>query len=299
MTILPAAFVLACASGNLPTTFDFIGAAEPGPAVGVTLVYRETITPTGTLAITVTPTFAALQSVTRTVTVPAAPVALATDTPLPKPSATPIPTNTQIPLPSPSPTDQVNIITPTAPLFTISGGQPVGTLNLVAPEQDISYPANVGGVEFKWHWSGGCQAPEGHGFQIRIRPAITGTVPLGVMDVMEGQKYIGCDVDTGFRSYVLNNLKGAPGVLEAHTGKFLWDVAYVKLEPYIELAISPPRIFEITFKYTGPIDPHGADLSCSDFPSWTEAQAIFILAGGNDPHGLDEDGNGIACEELR
>jgi hypothetical protein len=124
---------------------------------------------------------------------------------------------------------------------------------------------------------------------------------MGVMDVAKGQADIGCNVDTGFRSYFLNNLKGAPGVMQGqtHIGKFLWDVAYVKVDPYIELTISPPRIFEISLAYSGPIDPFGADLSCKDFPSWTEAQAIFIQAGGNDRHGLDPDGNGYACDELR
>lgn len=48
-------------------------------------------------------------------------------------------------------------------------------------------------------------------------------------------------------------------------------------------------------------DPFGPDRDCSDFASWEEAQAFFLAAGGpeRDPHRLDSDGDGIACESLR
>lgn len=38
--------------------------------------------------------------------------------------------------------------------------------------------------------------------------------------------------------------------------------------------------------------------NCSDFPSAAEAQKFFLAAGGptKDPHGLDKDGDGNACE---
>jgi hypothetical protein len=43
-----------------------------------------------------------------------------------------------------------------------------------------------------------------------------------------------------------------------------------------------------------------ADMDCSDFATQAEAQAFFLAHGGpdRDPHGLDRDGNGIACESL-
>ena len=44
-------------------------------------------------------------------------------------------------------------------------------------------------------------------------------------------------------------------------------------------------------------DPAGQDRDCDDFSNWREAQAFF-LATQNDSHGLDPDGNGIACEDL-
>jgi micrococcal nuclease len=52
--------------------------------------------------------------------------------------------------------------------------------------------------------------------------------------------------------------------------------------------------------YNGPYDPFGPDRDCPDFQTHAQAQAFFIAAGGPryDPHRLDRDGNGIACENL-
>jgi hypothetical protein len=40
------------------------------------------------------------------------------------------------------------------------------------------------------------------------------------------------------------------------------------------------------------------DCNCGDFATHAEAQLFFCWAGPGDPHGLDTDGDGIACEEL-
>ena len=50
----------------------------------------------------------------------------------------------------------------------------------------------------------------------------------------------------------------------------------------------------LTLKY----DPTGVDRNCSEFATWEEAQAFF-LATENDSHGLDPDGDKIACENLQ
>lgn len=44
-----------------------------------------------------------------------------------------------------------------------------------------------------------------------------------------------------------------------------------------------------------------ADKDCSDFSSWRAAQKFYKKKGGpdRDPHRLDADSDGIACEELR
>ena len=41
------------------------------------------------------------------------------------------------------------------------------------------------------------------------------------------------------------------------------------------------------------------DMDCSDFSSWREAQDFYEQSGPGDPHGLDRDGDGIACETLQ
>lgn len=45
-------------------------------------------------------------------------------------------------------------------------------------------------------------------------------------------------------------------------------------------------------------DPFGPDRNCSDFATQLEAQEFFEAAGPGDPHRLDADGNGFACESL-
>lgn len=47
-------------------------------------------------------------------------------------------------------------------------------------------------------------------------------------------------------------------------------------------------------------DPFGPDRDCSDFATWAEAQAFYEAAGGpaQDPHRLDSDRDGVACEAL-
>lgn len=44
-----------------------------------------------------------------------------------------------------------------------------------------------------------------------------------------------------------------------------------------------------------------ADKDCSDFRSWRAAQNFYKAHGGpkRDPHRLDADHDGIACESLR
>ena len=39
-----------------------------------------------------------------------------------------------------------------------------------------------------------------------------------------------------------------------------------------------------------------SDRDCGDFPSQAAAQNFFLNAGGGDPHRLDDDGDGVACE---
>ncbi len=47
-------------------------------------------------------------------------------------------------------------------------------------------------------------------------------------------------------------------------------------------------------------DPAGPDRDCADFPAWQAAQDFYRTAGGpqHDPHRLDPDRDGLACEAL-
>lgn len=46
--------------------------------------------------------------------------------------------------------------------------------------------------------------------------------------------------------------------------------------------------------------PSLEDRNCSDFDSWSEAQVFYLAAGGptEDPHRLDRNSDGVACESL-
>ena len=52
--------------------------------------------------------------------------------------------------------------------------------------------------------------------------------------------------------------------------------------------------------YNVPYNPNGPDRDCSDFKTQAEAQAFYEAAGGpdRDPHRLDPDKDGVACESL-
>lgn len=40
------------------------------------------------------------------------------------------------------------------------------------------------------------------------------------------------------------------------------------------------------------------DRDCKDFPTQAAAQSFFVRAGTGDPHRLDRDKDGVACERL-
>ncbi len=314
--VLLALCILACSTSSLPRPRSLFSTATPTPTesageiqLEVTVVYLTTgqgsIIGSEQLA-TPAPTATILSLVDATPsTLPP------TDTPVFKATSTLTPTNTPI---SPTPTSQPTLTatntitlttTPTPTQIVSSSGPEIrGAIALERPEEGLSVPASVGGLEFKWRWAGeglGCRLPEGFGFELRIWPAVTGCGPLGVMDATKSQVDVFCDPETGLRSYMVVDLKGTPGVKATGAGKFLWDVAYVQLEPYQPLIAAPsPRMFEISLAYGGPLDPFGEKLSCSNFSAWAEAQAVFQAAGGpaQDPHSLDPDKNGSACDEL-
>lgn len=239
--------------------------------------------------------------------------ASSTPTPTASPSTTPTlrPTLTPVAVAiSPTPTLYTPpLITPAPPPAGLTAEGEVENvftgLTLVSPSPEMKFPVNIQAVEFQWKWHTKPQCgapPNAYGFLVQVWRKEGGT-SIGVMDAAKDRRFIFCNPDTGIYNYRLNDLRNAPGVgrRELGVGEFYWNVAYVQLNPFKIISQSEPNSFEITLNYTGPLDPNGFDLSCSDFASWGEAQAIFLAAGGpeQDPHGLDPDTNSYACDQLR
>jgi hypothetical protein len=57
----------------------------------------------------------------------------------------------------------------------------------------------------------------------------------------------------------------------------------------------------VPFACYTPIRNHGTDKHCSDFSAWRQAESLYKKHARpkRDPHRLDADHDGIACESLR
>jgi competence protein ComEC len=80
----------------------------------------------------------------------------------------------------------------------------------------------------------------------------------------------------------------------------------VHLRPEVAIASNrlarPPTSLPIGRRSGRPViyDPSGPDRDCTEFSIWEEAQDFYEAAGGpdRDPHRLDPDRNGVACQSL-
>lgn len=63
---------------------------------------------------------------------------------------------------------------------------------------------------------------------------------------------------------------------------------------------TPTRVVASALLFGALVQPAIAqrDMDCSDFRSQREAQAFYDDSGPGDPHGLDRDNDGEACETL-
>lgn len=99
-----------------------------------------------------------------------------------------------------------------------------------------------------------------------------------------------------YRRYSLDYVKDEDSARAAGAGMWAGDF----IQPWkwrrgrrLSSPSSSPQIKKVPEPLTGP------NLDCGDFGSWQEAQAFFERAGSGDPHRLDRDRDGIACEALR
>jgi hypothetical protein len=289
-----------------------VGLVEPTSTPDLTDAAQqlETSQPETTPEATATPR----PTPTNTATVRGSPTLPPTDTPRPKPTATP--TNTPSLSSVMTSTVMTSTLEPDAASTEVARAIDdvlfaeeeilSGSINLVTIDNNFVFPPAAWEAEFTWTWSGGsgCDPPpDGYGFDVRIWPDRPDFGPLGVDEVATIQEEIFCIPESGKRGYLLGFLSGTPAVKAQGAGSFLWDVAFVKMNPYTPLYTSPPRRFEISLKYPdpGPLDPKGKNIGgCGKFGIWAEAQAFFIAADGpaEDRHGLDPDRNGIACDAI-
>ena len=71
-----------------------------------------------------------------------------------------------------------------------------------------------------------------------------------------------------------------------------------------EIAPTPvpaPEPIPVSAAFVGlPFDPNGPDRNCDEFANWWDAQNFYLASGGPvlDPHRLDQNGDGTACESL-
>jgi hypothetical protein len=115
---------------------------------------------------------------------------------------------------------------------------------LVDPGNEIQLADDT--VVFRWRWleNKGCsQPPDGYGFEIRIWPDNTFAPPEGAMNAAAEKLNIHCDQNTGVRSFTLGNIKDAPAFKASKEGRFRWDVALVRLEPYEIVITTQHRTF--------------------------------------------------------
>jgi hypothetical protein len=122
----------------------------------------------------------------------------------------------------------------------------MGGITLIELRDDITLPADVARVEFKWVWDGqGCAPlPKGQAFEIRIWPDLPGAVPSGIMDASQ-QDAIVCDSISGTPMVAVGNLREAPAFDKAPSGRFGWYVALVDPESQSVLARSEARFVEL------------------------------------------------------
>ena len=132
----------------------------------------------------------------------------------------------------------------------------------------------------------GCAAPA---FSPAVAPAVTvvaeaGLIPVGLDRAALCALYTGPDMSERHLLAVEAELALRGGTC---TGMVLRSSS----------RIGSARYSRVPTQTSAPV-VQGDNLNCSDFTNAAQAQRVFLSAGGptRDPHGLDRDGDGFACE---
>jgi hypothetical protein len=187
-----------------------------------------------------------------------------TATATPAPTATPakpgvvVIVATPSPAPTPTSTSQIGDTIPKQPTITRAPTNtpttipqnitrvpaPDGSIELIAPEDNIQLSSDT--VEFRWRWreNKGCaQPPDGYAFEIRVWRDNNIDSPKGAMDAQAEKLNVRCDPNTGIRSFTIGQIRAVPGFERTREGRFRWDVALVILNPYTPHLTTQYRTF--------------------------------------------------------
>jgi hypothetical protein len=200
-------------------------------SAGVASTTPPLLTPTGTLAVD--------QLAAR----PQVVIVVSTATARPIATSAASQSNDSLPL---APTVTRAVVDPPTPPFLPQKTKPVavdGTIELIAPDNNIQVDDTVA---FEWRWleDKGCtQPPEGYAFEIRVWRDNDAAGPRGAMDAKAQKQNISCDPGREIYSFTISRIKTVPGFEGSTEGRFRWDVALVQLEPYQPKISAPYRVF--------------------------------------------------------
>ena len=297
---LPASFIpasfrpgLAQAPGHTPTPI-------PAPAPVPSPVPTPSPTPTLAPSPTPTPTPAPAPTPSPIATPSPTPTPILPPIPTPTPTTSPSPTFTPTPTPTPAPTPAPTVPPLAVPGFSGLPFDPYGPDRSCADfvswwdAQNFYYAA--GGPASDPHRLDG----NGNGVVCESLPGMPENGP-GAPDIALLQDAFvdrNCgDFATWREAQDFFLSEGGPGsdphgldrdgdgvVCQSLPGAPQDDPGPAKPSP------TPAPVPEDTF----------IDRNCGDFAAWQEAQDFFLSEGGpgDDPHGLDRDGDGVACQSL-
>ena len=94
------------------------------------------------------------------------------------------------------------------------------------------------------------------------------------------------------------DLQGTIKVIGEQDGSYEVETQYLAPQEPVQATSPPAGASSSSSVRSLAYDPAGVDRNCSDFSSQADAQAFYEAAGPGDPHRLDGNSDGVACESL-